>query len=94
MIRARSGGDDKYFVNAESALRFCFEIKKERSRRDSLRRLLSKLPFVNTYRTFCIVPTPEIKRVFEGLTAIAIRPPYSSFQLVIMNPPWRKDKYS
>ena len=34
---------------------------------------LEWLPFVDVYRTFCIVPSPEVKAVFDGVRRFSAR---------------------
>ena len=31
----------------------------------------ASLPLVDTFRTFCVAPTPEVKVVFDGLRLVA-----------------------
>ncbi len=40
------------------------------SRRES--RVKYWLPFVESYRTLCIAPSPEVKAVFEGLERLSV----------------------
>jgi hypothetical protein len=59
----------------QPVLRPCHEIRIVKLTPARLKRYLvvrSRRGFVGTYRTLCLVPTPEMKAVFDGLQHLAL----------------------